>query len=257
MTIKKDNAQPLYLQIAKLIEEKIYNGELTTGQKIYTEVELMNLYNVSRVTVRQVFRELLDKGLIERKQGKGTFVKYNHLSHQLYSPKGLFETLLEAGYTPETVLLDFTSVVPPKAVSEALNISPGKKVIKFDRIYYVKSDPIVFSRFYLSPLLDEIITREDAEHHPIFDLINKKSEFKVGKIHFEIFSEDCPKDVQNIFKQNGNKVILGQERVLYATTNEPLEYSLYWIRPNSIRFTFDAQVGTRSPDIYEFNIKSK
>ena len=64
----------MYAQIAAILESAIQLGELQPDQKIPTEAELMETYNVSRMTSRQAIEILHEKGLVVRKQGKGIFV---------------------------------------------------------------------------------------------------------------------------------------------------------------------------------------
>jgi GntR family transcriptional regulator len=67
-------AGPLYRQIADDLRRKIDSGELKQGGQLPTEDELINLYPVSRNTVRGAIKELASLGLVYTLQGKGTFV---------------------------------------------------------------------------------------------------------------------------------------------------------------------------------------
>lgn len=65
----------LYQQIKMDIIKKIENGTYKSGDKIGTEKELCEKFDVSRSTVRRALLELEESDLIERLLGKGTFVK--------------------------------------------------------------------------------------------------------------------------------------------------------------------------------------
>ena len=65
---------PLYLQLEQVIKSKILVGEYMPGDQIPTEKDLCNTYEVSSVTARQAILNLVNEGLLIRKQGKGTFV---------------------------------------------------------------------------------------------------------------------------------------------------------------------------------------
>ncbi|MGB1238966.1 MAG: FCD domain-containing protein [Pseudomonadales bacterium] len=67
-------ATPLSQSIAKQIEQLICDAELTAGQKIPSERALSTRMRVSRAVVREALRELHGRGLIETRQGKGSFV---------------------------------------------------------------------------------------------------------------------------------------------------------------------------------------
>ncbi|TFE27199.1 GntR family transcriptional regulator [Cohnella luojiensis] len=65
---------PLYEQIYKYVFEKIKNGELQSGGRVPSEKELADQFNVSRITSKKALEMLSANRLIERVQGKGSFV---------------------------------------------------------------------------------------------------------------------------------------------------------------------------------------
>jgi GntR family transcriptional regulator len=65
---------PLYLQVAAVLRRRIEDGHWPPGAKMSTLEELEREFQVARVTVRQAVELLEKQGLVERKQGKGTFV---------------------------------------------------------------------------------------------------------------------------------------------------------------------------------------
>lgn len=66
---------PIYLQVKDYILEKVKSGEYQPGFKIPTERELSTQLGISRNTVSAAYKELLLEGVLEARQGRGTFVK--------------------------------------------------------------------------------------------------------------------------------------------------------------------------------------
>ena len=66
---------PLYLQIAEQIRSDIRSGVIKPGEKLASEHDMMKKYNVSRMTVRNAFSELVNEGLLETHHGKGSFCR--------------------------------------------------------------------------------------------------------------------------------------------------------------------------------------
>jgi DNA-binding FadR family transcriptional regulator len=64
----------LYQQIAQQIKERIISGELEEGDRLPTERELSDQFNVSRTAVREAVQALVQEGLVEVRPGRGTFV---------------------------------------------------------------------------------------------------------------------------------------------------------------------------------------
>lgn len=72
--LQPSSSVPLYRQLKDKILSEISSGKLTEGAKIPTEVELSDRYAISRITVRNAIKELVEEGYLIKKQGKGTFV---------------------------------------------------------------------------------------------------------------------------------------------------------------------------------------
>lgn len=67
-------AIPKYQRIIDDLKQKLISGEFESDDKFYTEAELIEMYDVSSITVVRALNELAKEGYIVRKQGKGTFV---------------------------------------------------------------------------------------------------------------------------------------------------------------------------------------
>jgi len=67
---------PIYLQVKSYILDKIKAGEVSPGTKLPTERDLANQLGISRNTVSTAYKELLLEGVLEARQGRGTFVKH-------------------------------------------------------------------------------------------------------------------------------------------------------------------------------------
>ena len=70
--IKRDS---LSKQVSDKLESMIEDGEYKVGDKIPTEPELMQIFDVSRNTIREAVQSLTWSGILEVKQGAGTFVR--------------------------------------------------------------------------------------------------------------------------------------------------------------------------------------
>ena len=69
-----EGAPPLYKQLKEIIRDEIAKGSLDSGEQIPTEYELCKKFSISRTPVRQALKELVNEGVLSRRQGSGTFV---------------------------------------------------------------------------------------------------------------------------------------------------------------------------------------
>lgn len=72
--IDRNSPMPIYYQLKQIIKQQIDDGELEAGDKLPTERELCDLYQISRAPVRQALADLVKEGCIYRQAGVGTFV---------------------------------------------------------------------------------------------------------------------------------------------------------------------------------------
>jgi DNA-binding LacI/PurR family transcriptional regulator len=75
-------AGPLYEQIYAYLREEIHQGRLSNGDRVPSEKELAEQFHVSRITSKKSLDMLVQDGLIERVQGKGSFVAANLADHK-------------------------------------------------------------------------------------------------------------------------------------------------------------------------------
>ncbi len=75
--IDTQSGVPFYIQIADLIEYEIISGAFPSGSQIPSENTLVKKYGVCRATIRQAFQKLVDRGLLVKIRGRGTFVTHN------------------------------------------------------------------------------------------------------------------------------------------------------------------------------------
>ena len=68
---------PLYLQVARAIEQRICSGALAVGSLLPVETDLAKMFGVSRQTVRHAIAHLRDRGMLSARKGVGTRVEFD------------------------------------------------------------------------------------------------------------------------------------------------------------------------------------
>ncbi|MEI6666681.1 MAG: GntR family transcriptional regulator [Acidobacteriota bacterium] len=135
-----DRSVPLYYQLANLLSEKIVSQELRTGDRLPTEVELVEQYGISRITVRQALRLLEEEGLIRREVGRGTFVtEYRPFIGGL-KVEGSLQDVISLGQNPAKVL-SVTTVKATADDADKLGIPLGSSIVRATRIRLYRGEP--------------------------------------------------------------------------------------------------------------------
>lgn len=122
---------PLHVSISEKLRQQIDEGEYLPGEKLPSEHQLMDLFGVSRITVRQAIANLISQGLVQSRQGKGVFVTpQQKVSYSLSSPLVfLEEDLAHKGVSLSIENLTLEQVPPPAHVASILKLSKQEKVL--------------------------------------------------------------------------------------------------------------------------------
>ena len=112
--------------------------------------ELEALYKVSRVTVRRALAELTAEGLLEKKQGKGTFVSTPRISQDLKSIHSFHDACKQNGFQGGTIVIHVKEEAADTADQEELELKSGSKIVETLRIRTADGVPVVLEKNHFS-----------------------------------------------------------------------------------------------------------
>lgn len=74
MLLNTDSLKPIYVQIAEWLEMEILNGNIRSNEKIYSQYQLSDMFNINPATAAKGLNILADENLLYKKRGLGMFV---------------------------------------------------------------------------------------------------------------------------------------------------------------------------------------
>lgn len=220
MEIKR-NKGILYLQVKEIIKDRILNGEYPLNTKIPSEPQLEAAFNVSKITVRNAIKELVQEGFLEKKSGKGTRVIANAAGARLSKGKRFTEVLVEEGYQITKEVLGIERATLPED-SELYTIF-GDQCIKVERVYSLNGEPYIhFNHFVLLPLSDQ-----ELKHVQFSSLYRFLEQYN---IRLETFRDEfavavAPSHISNFLKIKTGTPILKRIRRSSDEDGKVVEYS--------------------------------
>ena len=240
--IDKNSHTPIYVQLESILLEMIESGDLKPGDLVPSENELSKKYSISRMTAKKAIDSLTIKGLVERSQGKGTYV--SSVEKKIELPinrlRGFTQKVCEMGLTPENRVLAFEKIPCPKNICKILGVEEGANVWRMERVRQIDEVPAVFEESYISvKLLPDL--KEENLLKSKFDYI-KNLGLEIGNSEREI-SAEIPSDyVASALKLKRNEPILLAENITYLKKGEVLEYSKIYYNQKRYRFKFIAEI---------------
>jgi len=145
--IDRDSFEPPYHQLARILRQQIAAGSLRPGDRVPSEAQLTELYEVSPMTARRALNILLDEGLVTAARGRGTFVKPMELTAATFGLEAL-EGLFNGERTSVRFLSVRTIPATPR-ISRKLGGPLGGKVISMRRLLLRDGQPVAYHREYL------------------------------------------------------------------------------------------------------------
>ena len=152
-----DHGQPLYIQLAQALSDRIATGEYAVGSLLPTEAELGLAYGVSRYTVRQAIQHLRQQGLVSARKGVGTRVEARHTdpsyTHSLHS----LTELLQFAHETRLDVLAQEDLIARGTIAEMLGCRPGKAWVRVVGIRHGdNAPPICHSEVFIDAAYREI-----------------------------------------------------------------------------------------------------
>jgi len=183
---------PLYQQLADILLEQIRSGHYSPGQMIPSETGLAKKYSIGRPTVRQAMDTLVQKGLIQRKRGVGTFVKHPVSRVDLFSLAGTSQAFLTKGIPIETKIIK--PMVQKKIIDAPENPFNSRKAFFMSRLTLTRGIPVLLEDIYLDQELFIGIDKIDLENKSLAQVVsdhyylapeNANQQFKIETLDSE------------------------------------------------------------------------
>ncbi|MGT2933398.1 GntR family transcriptional regulator [Streptococcus catagoni] len=164
--------QPLYLKLVDILEIKI-RETMSPNDKLLSERELIEVYNVSRITVRQALKELESRGLIYKKQGKGTYVSnLKEPTTDLSSSYSFTEQMKKLGKVPKTEILSFGKTTVTDHLSSIFEMDKGNVAYELERLRLADERPMMFERSYIPEAIFPHLTMDLLKQKPLYDIFS-------------------------------------------------------------------------------------
>lgn len=148
LSVDNSSVIPLYKQVSQILTEQIKNGNLLSGEKIPSELELMKAFHVSRITIRGAISEMVDDGLLQRHQGKGTFVSNQQEKYELNDILGLTAACKRTGKTITSKVLSIGKGYLTKKESKFLGVPDSEPIIEITRLRYIDDVPTLIETIH-------------------------------------------------------------------------------------------------------------
>jgi GntR family transcriptional regulator len=171
--VERKLGTPLHHQIYLILREAIFTGRYAPGEMLPPEEALTRMFQVSRITVRRSLESLERAELIERRQGRGTFVHADALPTPLRMPiASVFKSMEAFERTTHARVLEFGYETASPHIREMLRID-AVEVQRAVRIRFRNRRPIAHLTTWVPGEVGRSFTRADMNTTPLFRLMRR------------------------------------------------------------------------------------
>lgn len=234
VSLDKKDRIPLYFQIKRYIAEQIKLGKLASGEILPSEHILMKVFNVSRATVRQALSELEKDGLIERKQGVGSFVKARIIEPEIVRLTSFSDDMKSRGLTPGSQILEIENIVPNPKIMGYLGLQCKIPIWYVRRLRFANEEPIGLQNLYIPPWI-KIEPDELSNLHSYYELLRNKG-IKLDYARELLTARNATKREAELLRVRTGSSLLIADRVTYDQSNRCVEYVQFIYRADRYQY---------------------
>lgn len=234
-----------YQDVKRSIYERIQTGEFSAGDVLPSERELIEQYQVSRITVRQAISGLVNEGLVYSVQGKGTYVQSRARDLHLLRLTSCTEDIRNLGYIPSKKVISKEIQIPTANIRADLELDDGEKTLNLARIYYANKNPVNFTITNLAFRHFPGIEVIDFGIASLYETLQTKYGLTILHAKRKIEAALPSKQIADYLMMNISTPILLFSCITYGDLDGaefPFESYISWYRSDSYSFYID-QVG--------------
>src|SRR5712672_444545 len=243
MTVRRYNAfmsgaqdSLLYSRVETVLAGEITDGDLKVGDQLPTEDSRVARFAVSRITVRRAIQNLVSRGLVEIRRGKGTFVAAPKITQELTELSGFVEDMHALGRKPTARVIDKEIVTADATVASQLALTKGQRVVRIRRVRLADGVPISFDETYLPLEIGKKIITNNLKVEPIFSLLESKYDVPLIEAEYKLDAVSAENEVARALKVKPRSPIFRIERISYSTGSRPVDYETLYYRGDLVQF---------------------
>ena len=237
---RAEGAPPLYYRVKSVLEERIQLGTLPPRSQLPSEPELCREFGVSRGTVREALRDLVEAGLVERHHGKGSFVSAQPpVSSQPLKYTGLLEDLYDQVARVNVKTVEVSVAPGPPAVLRSLSLEPGTLLTVVRRDRYLDGEPFAYTINFLPTSIGERIDPSVLRKFPLLRLLEERLQIDIASAEQSMRATLADGEIAARLAVGIASPIMCAERVYHAPGRKPLYVAHSFYRADRYQFTID------------------
>lgn len=239
LQIDYNSKVPLYFQLKEQIRKRIIDGLYKEGDLIPSEREFSDQYELSSTTIRRALNDLVQENFLERKAGKGTFVKHQKVKRDLHKVVGFTNNMLEMGLTPSTRVLAQRITNANAYARTRLGLLQGDRIVRLERLRLANDIPIMLETRYIRTDLCPGIEKESLDSS-LWKVFEKNYGLKPNRHAQNMNITQASNHAADLLTLKKGAHVFLIKGVTYVKDNVPIECEESLYRTDKYELAFEA-----------------
>lgn len=226
---------PMHSQIREIIRRRVLDGTYAPHTQMPSEAQMMEAFQVSRITIRQALGDLQKEGLIFKVAGKGSFVAKPKAFQNLSKLQGFGEAMTPSGYETFSQVLSKRRVIASEVVAERLQLAKGSPVFEIQRLRYLNREPISVDVSYFPLALGERLAQEDLTTRDVFVILENDLGQQLTHADVQIEAISADESLARHLRIDEASPLLRIERLTHAG-RQPIDFEYLYYRGDAFQY---------------------
>lgn len=220
-----DERLPLYTRLRETLFARIKAGEWGPGEVIPAEAALAARYEVALGTARRAISQLVEEGVLERRQGSGTFVRSGAFAHSMFRFFRL-EDLPGGALRPGGRLLAREIQPAEPEAARALRLPEGADILRMSRLRVVGGEPILAEDIVvpLEPFRAFLDVPAEEVGPLLYPVYAARCGISIARAEEVITVVPCPAPQARLLRCRPGTSVMCIERLAFSIDDTPREW---------------------------------
>jgi GntR family transcriptional regulator len=237
-TLRRDPGTALHRQLFMVLRDQIAQGVYPNGSAIPPEDDLCRQFGVSRITVRRAVSDLEQLGIVEKRPGRGTFVRATPSRKRPEATLGFLAGLRKTARETSVLVLRVESAVVPPAIASQLKLDLDELAVHAVRLRSLQGVPVMVTDAWVPSRIGSHITASELQRRPMFEILMSEG-VKFGRVVQEITAVAAEPSLASLLQVDIGSPMLRLVRVLYDPKRRPVQHLTIHVTSERSRILMD------------------
>jgi GntR family transcriptional regulator len=218
------NYQPLYKQVYDVLRARLVQGHWKASEALPSEFALADELGVSQGTVRKALNQMVTENMLQRRQGKGTFVAEHTQESTLFR---FFRFREREGHDliPETEVLGSSTRIATAEEQGHLDLESDERVVEIQRLRYLNTEPTIVETIIQPLSIFPDIDKETEFPNSLYGLYQEKYGITIVQVRDELHAVALPEQFADALKLAAGTPVICVERASINLEGRVVEWS--------------------------------